>query len=404
MSGYKRWRVPRRILVSVRVTLMLSVEMIVEVSAMHEPAPEWDSLAIANAMPLMSPGWILPWWQHLAPADAKPRVVAVRDGSELIGLAPFYVDRYSHPGRIDYRLCGSWRSRLGPLATPGREWEVAAAVAQALGRATPRPDLIALEAGPVASPWLAALRDGWPSAIRPSARLYETRQCPVVSLRQDSFDSWFAARSAKFRSSMRRLHRRFEEVGGLYRMSTLKTLSSDIATLLRLHLARWESRGGSSLAAFGDRLPAMLEQAGGMLLEEGRFRLWVAEVAGEPISADLYLATGGEVLGVTGGWSESWKKLSPPLLATLRTIEDAFERGDRRVDLGLGDESHKVRFADGSDPIAWGILMPVGCRLPLTAIRTAPMLARHSARATARRVLSPEQADRMRAARQRLRS
>ncbi len=382
---------------------MLSAEMIVDVPAMVETASEWDSLAVANAMPLMSPGWIIPWWQHLAPADARPRVVAVRDRSELVGLAPFFVDRSSHRGRIDYRLSGSWRSRLAPLATPGREWEVAAAVAQALDGATPRPDLIALEAGPVASPWLAALREGWPGAIRPPARLYQTRLCPVVSLREDSFDSWLAARSAKFRSSMRRLRRRFEEAGGLWRMSTLKTLPGDISTLLGLHFARWKSRGGSTLAAFGDRLPAMLEEAGGMLLEDGRFRLWVAEVAGEPISADLYLATGGEILGVTGGWSEDWKKLSPPLLATMRTIEDAFERGDRRFDLGLGVESHKERFADGNDPVGWGILMPVSCRLPLTAMRTAPMLAGRSARATAQRVLSREQADRLRAARRRLR-
>jgi len=380
---------------------MLSVEMIVEVSAMREPAPEWDSLAVANAMPLMSPGWIIPWWRHLAPPGAEPRVVAVRDGSELIGLAPFYADAYSHRGRIDYRLCGSWRSRLAPLASAGREWEVAGAVARALATTTPQPDVVALEALPLSSPWLAALRQGWPGAIRPSARLYLTGQCPVVSLHEDSFDDWFAGRSAKFRSSMRRLRRRFEEVGGQWRMSTLTTLPGDIATLLRLHFARWESHGESSLAPLGQRLPAMLEEAGGMLSQQGRFRLWVAEVAGEPISADLYLGAGGEVLGFNGGWSESWKRLSPQLLATMRTIEDAFERGDRRLDLGLGDQSHKARFADGNDPVGWAILMPAGRRLPLTAMRTAPMLARHSARAAAKRLLSPGQLDRLRGARAR---
>ena len=368
---------------------MLSVEMIVEPSAMREPAAEWDALAVANAMPLMSPGWIIPWWNHLAPQSAEPRIVAVRDGSELVGLAPFYVGSAGHGGRIDYRLPGiELAVRLAPLARPGREWEVAAAVARALEKATPRPDLVALEAGPLASPWLEALRVGWPSAIRPSARLYQTLRCPVVSLHQDSFDSWFAARSTKFRSSMRRLRRRFEDVGGSWRTSTAETLTGDIAILMRLHLARWKGRGDSSLAGFGDGLPAMLEEAGGMLLQEGRFRLLVAEVGREPISADLYLAAGGEVLGINGGWAESWKKLSPPLLATMRTIEDAFERGDRRLDLGLGDQSHKARFADGNDPVGWSILVPVGRRLPLTAMRTAPMIASHSARAAAKRMLA----------------
>lgn len=378
----------------------LTAEMIVGIPAMQESAADWDELAVATAMPLMSPGWIVPWWRHLAPDTAEPRVVAVRDGSELVGLAPFYVALDPHRGRIDYRLCGiATGGRMSPLAWPGREWEVAAAVAHALEHATPRPDLVALEAGPVASPWPAALRDGWPGAIRPSLRLYQTRRCPLVSMRQDSFDSWFAGRSAKFRSSMGRLTRRFDEAGGSSRMSTDDTLSADIATFMHLHLERWEGRGESGIVRLGKGLPAMLEDAGRLMLEGGRFRLWVAEVAGEPISADLYLAAGGEILGLNGGWSERFRKLSPPLLATLRTIKDGFERGDRRLDMGLGDQSHKTRFADGDDPVAWSILMPVGRRLPLTAIRTTPMLARHSARATAKRVLAPKQVDRLRAAR-----
>ena len=338
--------------------------MIVEVPGMGEVASEWDALAVANAMPLMSPGWIIPWWQHLAPSSAEPRVVVVRDGSELIGLAPFYVDASVHGGRIDYRLSGiALGGRLAPLARPGREWEVASAVARALESATPRPDLVALEAGPVASPWLAALREGWPSAIRPSTRAYRTYPCPLVCMQQDSFDSWFAGRSAKFRSSMGRLMRRFDEAGGSSRMSSAETLRADIATFMRLHFARWEGRGGSGLAGLGERLPWMLEDAGRMLSTESRFRLWVAEIDGEPISADLYVAAGGEVLGMNGGWSESFRKLSPPLLATMRTIKDAFERGDRRLDLGLGDQSHKTRFANGNDPVVWSILMPVGRRL-----------------------------------------
>lgn len=381
------------------LTAELTAETIVDVGAMGELAAEWDALAVANAMPLMSPGWILPWWRHIAPDNAEPRVVAVRDGSELIGLAPFYVALNPHRHRIDYRLCGiATGGRMSPLATSGREWEVAGAVARALEHALPRPDLVALEAGPVASPWPTALRDGWPGAIRPSVRLYQTRRCPVVCMREDSFDSWLAGRSAKFRSSMRRLSRRFDEAGGSSRMSTDDTFRADIATFMRLHLARWEGRE-SGMVSFGAGLPAMLEEAARMLPGEGRFRLWVAEVAGEPISADLYLAAGGEILGWNGGWSERFRKLSPPLLATMRTIKDGFERGDRRLDMGLGDESHKTRFTDANDPVAWSILMPLGRRLPLTAMRTTPLLARSSARATAKRVLAPEQVDRLRAAR-----
>jgi hypothetical protein len=127
------------------------------------------------------------------------------------------------------------------------------------------------------------------------------------------------------------------------------------------------------------------------------------EVEGEPICADLYVAAGGEVLGLNGGWDEGWKKLSPPLLANLNTIEDAFARGDRRLNMGAGDQSHKVRFADGDAPISWNVVMPFAPRWALTRLRTAPMLTRTAARAAIKRNATPEQAERLRTLQQRVR-
>lgn len=385
------------------MSAMAESEMIVELDALGQLYDGWDALARAAGLSQMTPAWILAWWRHLAPVGAAPRVVVVKDRAEIIGVAPFYIQE-GQRARVDYRLPGiELAAGLAPLATPGREWEVAEAIAGALAEATPRPDLIALEGVPLASHWTVALRDRWPAPVRPVLRQYHIYACPTVSLREESFDAWFVGRSAKFRSSMRRLRRRFEEVGGSSRMSTTETLQGDIATLMRLHSARWEERRGeSNLVAFGGSMSAMLEDVGRRLLEEGRFRLWIAEVAGEPIGADLYLAAGGEVLGVNGGWSESWKTLSPPLLATTRTIEDAFERGDRRLDLGMGDQSHKVRFADGNDPVGWSVLMVPSRRLPLTYARTFPTLARSRLRETARRGLPARRIDQLRALRSRL--
>src|ERR1700676_5743364 len=98
------------------MTRTLTAEMLVDVPARRHAAAEWDALAVANAMPLMSPGWIIPWWRHIAPDRAAPRFVAVRDGSELIGFAPFYVAPNGHRGRIDYRLSGiALGGRMSPL-------------------------------------------------------------------------------------------------------------------------------------------------------------------------------------------------------------------------------------------------------------------------------------------------
>ena len=376
---------------------MLAARLIEDLPALDALRGEWDELAVLDALPLMAPDWILPWLRRLAPAGAEPRVVAVHDGDVLVGIAPFYVVLDGSRGRIDYRLPGiELGARLAPLARPGREWEVAEAVAHTLAAATPRPDMVALESVPPDSLWLAALREEWPARIRPPVRVYHVHGSPTVALSEDTFASWMAGRGASFRKNCRRRGRMLAAAGGTLRLGSVQTLPADIETLMRLHAQRWSKRGASSLTARADRLPAMLEEAGRALTESGRFRIWVMEVEGRPIWANLFLAAGGELLAVNSGWDEQWARMSPPLLGMLHAIEDAFQRGDRRLDLGIGDDTFKLQFADGNDPVAWGILLAPSARLPVTGLRTAPMLVGSALRDAAKRALAPEQLDRLR--------
>jgi CelD/BcsL family acetyltransferase involved in cellulose biosynthesis len=148
----------------------------------------------------------------------------------------------------------------------------------------------------------------------------------------------------------------------------------------------------------------MLRDIGSTLLaREGRFRLQLLEVEGEPISAQLFMPTGGHVLYVNGGWDERFAQLKPPMLAILQEIEDAFARGERRVDLGIGVQPYKSRFADADEPVAWTIVMPIGARLPLTSLSVGPELARVALRDALKRRISEERINRYRAIRARLR-
>jgi CelD/BcsL family acetyltransferase involved in cellulose biosynthesis len=385
----------RRVL-PVACSTVLAAKFIVELGSLERLYAEWDRLAVSRGLPFMAPGWLLAWWRHVAPKNALLRCVEIRDGSELVGLAPFFVVPPRRDGRVTYRLLGiELGTPIAPLARRTHEWQVARAVSQALGQADPRPDLILVEGAPLDSDWDVAMRDGWPGRSRPIPRRYRTWACPTVSLQGVSLESWLAGRSSSFRSSMRRLKRRFDEMGGTWRMSTEATLKSDIEIFQRLHAARWERRGGSTLVAYGQRMGAMLNDAGRALIGDERFRLWVTEIDGEAIAADIYLCGGGTVLGFNGGWDERFKRLSPPLLATMHTIEDSINRGERRFELGPRDESHKTRFADSRNWVTWSMLMMPGRRLPRTWLLMAPVLAGNAVREIARRVLTPEQLDRL---------
>jgi CelD/BcsL family acetyltransferase involved in cellulose biosynthesis len=382
----------------------LDAELITDLDGLQALAPAWDALAVACGRPLTTPAWMLGAWRHLPPPNAELRAVAVREGGELIALAPFYVERKG-AARVDLRLLlGGMMPRIGPLALPGREWEAAAPIAAALAGAQPRADVLALESTPLASQWPAALADCWPGPLRPSTRRYFVQSAPFVSLAAGSLDGWFAGKSSHFRKRMKRLRRAFAEAGGTARASTQATVRDDVAAFMRLHAGRWEGKGESAIVARQAELTVLYEEIARAHLDSGRFRLYLLELDGEPIAAELFAAAGGELVSINGGFDERHAKLGPSHLTIMHAMEEAFAHGDTRLDLGPGDQHFKQRFGDGDDPVCWTLLIVPRPRMPLTLARVTPTLARVRTRDALKRALPPEQLDRVRGLRQRLRA
>ncbi len=385
---------------------MITSRIIDDLPSAEKLSAEWDELACASALPMASPAWMLAWWRHQAPAGGLLRIVAVHDRDRLIGLAPLYCQTPRRGRPTAYRLLAAdFSTSVSPLALRDREWEVAEAIGHALVDADPRPDLIALEPTRLDSPWLLALRDRWPGAVRPLPLRCDLQSMPVVSLREGSFDAWLAGRSAKFRSSMRRLERLFEGEGGTVRLSTAATLRADVESFVRLHAMRWERRGDSRLTALGERLRETLLDVGRVLLDEElqqlthpgkRLRLRIMEVGGEAVCADISIAAGGQIVGFNMGWDERFKRLSAPLLALLDEIRHGFAFGDRCFELGWGGNAYKLRFANGDTPVAWNLLLPLGPRLHLALAQAAPLAGSAWAREKGKRLLTSEQIDRLR--------
>jgi CelD/BcsL family acetyltransferase involved in cellulose biosynthesis len=373
---------------------VLDTELIVDPAKLRELTPEWEELVEVGGPPMAHPAWMLGWLEHLTAPGAAARVVAIREHGQLVGLAPFFVD-LDLGGRVDYRLFGS-STRVSPLSRPGREWDAARGVMEVLAQASPRPDTLVLESAPLASHWPMALREGWLGRTRPIMRQYFVQSSPTISLEDDSFETWLAGKSSKFRQEMRLHRRQLDAAGGSWRMCTQQTLREDIATFMRLHTMRWEGRGQSSIVTYGERMTAMLEAVGRASGASDPLRIWIVEIDGEAIAAQLCAAAGGEVLFINGGWDERFAKLSPAMLAKLAALEDSFARGERRVDLGPGEQPAKRRMADGNDPVAWTILMLPSHRLPITYVRSAPMLAGRRVREAAKRTLDDRQTNRLR--------
>jgi CelD/BcsL family acetyltransferase involved in cellulose biosynthesis len=351
---------------------MLHAEVVDDPKRVDDFTSSWDGLAVACARPYCAPAWMMSWWRHLSSPERALRVVAVYEDDELVGVGPFFVDTTPR-GATRWRLLASQTSsRIEPLARPGTEALVGPALVEAIATADPRPDLVTFEGTVSNSPWPEIFRRLWPGRSRPLRQVEMQQTAPVLPLVGESFHEWFDGRSKNFRE-IRRRGRRVVEKGGFFRVArTPEEARIAVAAFARLHHSRWASRGGSGV--LDDRVEAMVADAAAAMAPDLRMRLWTIEVEGKIVAAEIFVAAGGEVSNWLGGFDEKWAKFGPSLLLLLQSIEQAWELGDDRFDLGTGPQEYKDRFTDDADVCEWSVVVPALSR-PLARPALIPWYA-----------------------------
>lgn len=336
---------------------MLRARLVDDLSTAEQLASGWDDLAVRSGRPYCAPAWMLSWWRNARPKDSSLAVVAVFDGDELTGLAPFSID-VTHRGARRCRVLASGVStRVEPLALPGTEAAVAPVVVGALVSSA-APDFVSFEGVPATSPWPELFLRAWPAG-RPGPWLQRemTMPAPVLVVGEGSFDEWLAGRGRNFRQRMRRLRRRLEREGATFRVARDPAeVERGLAAFFGLHHARWGGRGGSGVLS--RPVEEMVVDAARRLVPAGRLRVWSIDVDGRTISAQVFVAAGGVVSYWLGGFDEAWAREAPGIQGVLAAVEDAWERGDRCVDLGAGGHDYKYLFTDEDEELRWSLLVP----------------------------------------------
>ena len=333
--------------------------------------PAWDELAIACGRPFCLSGWMLAWWREAEEAIGDLRVVLVFEGGDLIGVGPFFAKPTL--GLIDLRLLGAGFShRIGPLARPGDEERVAAALAPALSSLDPQPNSVVFEGVDLGDDWPALIGRHWPGRA-PRIRCDATMDAPTIGL-EGGYESWFGRRSRNFRKGARRRAKRLEEAG------VRERLTSDpaaIAALLSLHRARWHERGGSDLDPGAEQV---LRAAAEQLAAQDLLQVVILEGPDGPISAELMVRAGRAATLWSGGFDPEWSSLAPGTSSILAALREAADHSVLSVDLGGGGDDYKQRLADDNRPIASQTLFPRGARYPLIRMRLAPKHTKHAMR------------------------
>ncbi|WP_127501041.1 GNAT family N-acetyltransferase [Actinoplanes solisilvae] len=347
----------------------MRTEVLTDVAELAGLRAEWDALAVAAGRPYSAPGWALPWWSAARPPGAELRAIAVWDENELVGMAACYVTR-DRFGIATWRLLADVTSSfVEPVAAAGRKVEVAAAIARAMRGADPAVDVLSMSAVPRAGGWASLARQRWAGPRPVLAAVSETR-APFVDLPGGDFDAWLSGRTSKFRKALRARQREIARDGGTFRRATTTAeMAAAVDDLTRLHLGRWQLRGGS--AAITPEVVTMLHGAT-RSLDPSRLHLWTLDVGGTAVGAALFVAAGDEVHYWLGGFDEDWAKRSPSTVLLVEAVRHAAREGYRRFSLGPGTGSYKYRLATGEETLEAVDLVPRGLRFPYVRLCQSP--------------------------------
>jgi CelD/BcsL family acetyltransferase involved in cellulose biosynthesis len=325
--------------------------------------PAWN--ALAGSVPFRSWDWLATWWKHYGNAarandeeaqgfDSRQLyVLAVYDdsrqplggNSELIGVAPWYVDRTRMKGAV-VRWLGSGEvctDHLSFICGPEDADRVTRAVAEALS--TQFDDWDWIDLGAV---------DGNDHTVEKLLTRLEERECLVSRQESDScwvlelpasWDEYLAGLSKSHRKQLRQLERRVLETARVkwHPVKTPDDLDQAWPILVDLHQRR--RRALNEPGCFASRLfHDFHREVTGRLLLRGQLRMSWLELDGVPAAAEYHVAGGATTYAYQGGVDPNRLAEEPGRLSTILCLRAAIAEGHKHIDFLRGDEPYKAHW------------------------------------------------------------
>ncbi len=287
--------------------------------------------------------WQKTWWDFLG-QKAELCTVTVRDGEELVGLAPLYTLPSNNGPR---RLCliggVEVSDYLDIIVASGREEIVYKALWEFLTEEHSYPwDIIDLHNLPAASlarttmPTLALQTEGVQTTMEPED------VCPIINL-PSSWEEYLSLLNKKQRHEVRRKIRKAnkEAVVRWYYVQDEKALQSEIEDFIRLH----EKSGRQKRAFMDARMQSFFQAIARSIFEPGWLRLYFLLVNGVKAAAVLCFDYNDSILVYNSGYDPQLNpSLSTGTVLLAYCIQHAIQKGRRVFDFLRGDEEYKYRL------------------------------------------------------------
>ena len=300
---------------AIRTSILLKADVVSDEVGMAALAREWDDLLEQSRQRVyfLRSGWNLLWWRTFRPFGARLFLVTARDeAGRLAGLAPLYLSTLRSAGIPhvrELRFIGTGvyahtSEFLDVIARPGAESQVAAAVVELLEQSDAW-DRLSLRDMPSSSPVLPYLRSRFSAAsVSPGCRAHFIGTA-------GNWESVLGGLSRSTRKNLnyetRRLHQ--SHTCEFRRVRRPEELEAALDALVRLHQARWHSRGEPGSFAI-EGVDSFLRGAARIGLSEDRLRLWTLVVDGEVAAALIGFFEGGVIHYFQAGFDPAYARYS----------------------------------------------------------------------------------------------
>lgn len=320
---------------------------------MADISAEWNNLltkSITNS-PFLRFEFQKTWWQHKGGGEWEDTselfVIEVRDGNELLGIAPFFLSGGS-PNTL--ALVGSTEicDVLDIIVEPENHERVLKAVLsfveQELGSKFSRYLLINI---PVASPTLAVTQEFFKDKAS-SVELEKYQPSPYIPLSTD-FESYLSGIDKKQRHEVRRKIRRAEESErGVrwYFIETKETLDQGIDSFFALMVG---DPGKESFLTpkMRKQMIAIVETA----YDTGTLKFAFLEIDGEVAASYLNFDYNNKLWVYNSGYDRKFNELSAGWVLLGYLIEWAANNHRTEFDFMRGDEDYKFKFGGIDRPV-----------------------------------------------------
>ena len=277
----------------------------------------------------LTPAWQRAWWRHFSDRS-ELCILSVRDGDQLLGIAPLMINDgvlsfVGDEDLFDYRDF---------IVVRGKEEIFYSALCDHLvGMEWHSIELAYLSEGSPTLSYLPGFAKGKGIALEMS----EAEMTPVARL-PSSWDEYLAGLSKKGRHELRRKLRRLESADGVRQYDCgVESLDSCMEHLFRLMRA---SSADKQTFLTPARERFFLDVAR-ELASRDQLRLYALEIAGVPVASCICFDYGDSFLLYNSGYDPDYAHLSVGLLNKALCLREAIEAGKQSFNFLKGTERYK---------------------------------------------------------------